>query len=114
MASAYYPFLALWVVLVALVILVPLRRLAGNSTVFARVLWTLLPALALAGAGFALTPTNENVGFFLFGLGLLIYGYNWIVNRALWARAVTAWFGWLSPMYRTEPRARVAVVVLGA
>jgi hypothetical protein len=114
MAPAYYLFLAGWAAFVAFLILVPLRRLAGDSTIFYRLLGTLLPALMLMGAGFALTPSHETLGFFLFGLGLLIYGYNWLANRGLWARAFIAWFGWFSPLYRTEASAKMLVVGLGA
>jgi ABC-type molybdate transport system substrate-binding protein len=87
---------------------------AVDRSAFHRMLVTLLPALAVVGAGFALGPAGENLGFFLFGLGLLTYGFNSLANRVLWAGAFTAWFGWLSPLYRAESRAQVVVVVGGS
>lgn len=107
-------FVLVWAMVVGFLVFGPLRRVAADRSAFRRMLVTLLPALAVAGAGFALVPADENLGFFLFGLGLLIYGFHWLANRILWARAFTAWFGRLSPLYRTESRAQVVAVVGGA
>jgi hypothetical protein len=112
--SPYQPFVFVWAVVVGFLVFSALRRVAADRSAFRRTLMTLLPALAILGTGFALIPADENLGFFLFGLGLLIYGFNWLANRALWASAITAWFGWLSPLYRTESRARVIVAVGGS
>jgi hypothetical protein len=87
---------------------------AADRSVFRRMLVTLLPAVAVFVAAFALVPTHEELGFFLFGLGLLIYGFNWLVYRVVWARAFTSWFAKLSPLYRTESSARVVVAVGGS
>jgi hypothetical protein len=112
--SPYQAFVFVWVVVVGLLILGPLRRVVADRSVFRRMLLTLLPALAILGAGFALVPASENLGFFLFGLGLVVYGFNWLANRAVWARAFTAWFGRLSPLYRAESSSQVVVVVGGS
>ena len=107
-------FLAVWVVVVGFMMFGPLRRAVADQRAFRHMLVTLVPALAAIGTGFALTPGHERLGFFLFGLGLLLYGFNWLTDRAFWAHAFTVWFASVSPLYRTESRARAVVVVGGS
>src|SRR5438105_4740 len=99
-------FLAVWVVVVGFMMFGPLRRVVADQRAFRHMLVTLVPALAAIGTGFALTPGHERLGFFLFGLGLLLYGFNWLTHRTFCAHAFTVWFASVSPLSRTEARGR--------